>query len=141
MQRLSPGLGDLPMGSNEDKEAFWGIIDRILRAFADVHPSEDSNALLLTLNNTAKNMFFLPCWWQEKHSADQIIDSFFVRTGDGRSAVLIFPDTAYLHLAARSFGIANVIRVIGWLVLAVVAGGKYRTLTESRTDQVLGAAA
>jgi ATP:ADP antiporter, AAA family len=99
------------------------------------------NSTDYSLNNTVKNMLFLPCSRQEKFSAKQVIDSFFVRTGDVISAVLIFTGAAYLHLTARGFAIANVTLVLGWLVLAIGVGRRYRTLTESRTDQALGDAA
>ena len=38
-------------------------------------------------------MLFLPCTYEEKFSAKQAIDSFFVRMGDVLSAVLVFVGT------------------------------------------------
>src|SRR4029453_11242061 len=40
------------------------------------------NSTDYSLNNTVRNMLFLPCTYEEKFSAKQAIDSFFVRIGD-----------------------------------------------------------
>ena len=40
------------------------------------------NSTDYSLNNTMRNMLFLPCTYEEKFSAKQAIDSFFVRMGD-----------------------------------------------------------
>ena len=48
------------------------------------------NATDYSLNNTVRNMLFLPCTYEEKFSAKQAIDSFFVRMGDVLSAALVF---------------------------------------------------
>ena len=45
------------------------------------------NATDYSLNNTVRNMLFLPCTYEEKFSAKQAIDSFFVRMGDVLSAL------------------------------------------------------
>ena len=51
------------------------------------------NSTDYSLNNTVRNMLFLPCTYEEKFSAKQAIDSFFVRMGDVLSAVLVFVGT------------------------------------------------
>src|SRR5262249_34491847 len=46
------------------------------------------NSTDYSLNNTVRNMLFLPCTTEQKYSAKQAIDSFFVRLGDvGAAAV------------------------------------------------------
>ncbi len=48
------------------------------------------NSTDYSLNNTVRNMLFLPCTYEQKFSAKQAIDSFFVRMGDVLSAALVF---------------------------------------------------
>ena len=56
------------------------------------------NATDYSLNNTVRNMLFLPCTYEEKFSAKQAIDSFFVRMGDVLSAALVFFGTNVIQL-------------------------------------------
>ena len=51
------------------------------------------NSTDYSLNNTVRNMLFLPCTYEQKFSAKQAIDSFFVRMGDVLSAMLVFAGT------------------------------------------------
>jgi hypothetical protein len=51
-----------------------------------------------SLNNTVRNMLFLPCTREEKYSAKQVIDSLFARLGDVISAGLVFVGTAMFSL-------------------------------------------
>jgi ATP:ADP antiporter, AAA family len=94
------------------------------------------NSTDYSLNNTVKNMLFLPCSREEKYSAKQVIDSFLVRVGDVLTAVLVFVGSTYLKLNARQFAIINVILVLGWLVLAIRVGRSYRVLTSKQDQQV-----
>ncbi len=95
------------------------------------------NSTDYSLNNTVKNMLFLPCSREEKYSAKQVIDSFFVRVGDVLAAALVFVGTGYLKLSARGFAVVNVILVIVWLILAVRVGRRYQALT-SNQDAIIG---
>ena len=52
------------------------------------------NSIDYSLNNTVRNMLFLPCTYEQKFAAKQAIDSFFVRMGDVLSAALVFAGTA-----------------------------------------------
>ena len=90
------------------------------------------NSTDYSLNNTVRNMLFLPCSREEKYSAKQVIDSFFVRCGDVMSAVMVFVGTTWLNLSARGFALVNVVLVVGWLTLAISVGRRYRTLTSER---------
>ncbi len=51
------------------------------------------NSTDYSLNNTVRNMLFLPCTYEQKFAAKQAIDSFFVRMGDVLSAALVFVGT------------------------------------------------
>jgi AAA family ATP:ADP antiporter len=110
--------------------AFFPVI-RIMVAAKVAENSTD-----YSLNNTVKNMLFLPCSREEKYSAKQVIDSFLVRVGDVLTAVMVFFGTSYLKLSARGFAIINVILVLGWLVLAIRVGRSYRELTSTQDQQL-----
>lgn len=91
------------------------------------------NSTDYSLNNTVRNMLFLPCTYEQKFSAKQAIDSFFVRTGDVLSAALVFVGTAMIGLSARGFALVNVILVVLLGLLAWRVGRYYTALTTSGT--------
>jgi AAA family ATP:ADP antiporter len=91
------------------------------------------NSTDYSLNNTVRNMLFLPCTYEQKFSAKQAIDSFFVRTGDVLSALLVFVGTSVLALGPRTFALVNVLLVLIWLGLAWRVGRYYDRFT--RTGQ------
>jgi AAA family ATP:ADP antiporter len=102
------------------------------------------NSVDYSINNTARNMLFLPCTREQKYSGKQVIDSFFVRLGDVFAASLVFVGTTWLALGPRGFALANVVLVLVWLGLAIRIGRRYRQLVEtgqpagySRTGQPL----
>ena len=82
-----------------------------------------------SLNNTVRNMLFLPCTREEKYSAKQVIDSLFVRLGDVSSAVLVFIGTAVVGLNATGFARVNIVLAALGLFLAIVVGRGYQQLT------------
>jgi AAA family ATP:ADP antiporter len=90
------------------------------------------NSTDYSLNNTVRNMLFLPCTYEQKFSAKQAIDSFFVRMGDVLSALLVFVGTTYLSLHPRGFAAVNALIVVAWLVLAWRVGHYYQRLTEAK---------
>ena len=87
------------------------------------------NSTDYSLNNTVRNMLFLPLTYEQKFSAKQAIDSFFVRMGDVLSAALVFVGTVLLQLPARGFAMVNVALVVVWLVLVWRVGRRYRAMT------------
>ena len=91
------------------------------------------NATDYSINNTVRNMLFLPCTYEEKFSGKQAIDSFFVRMGDVLSAGLVFLGTAVFSIQPRQFALVNAIIVVAWLALAWRVGRRYDSLTEARS--------
>ena len=83
------------------------------------------NSTDYSLNNTVRNMLFLPCTYEEKFSAKQAIDSFFVRMGDVLSALLVFAGTTVLMWQARGFAAVNALLVVVWLLIAWRVGRMY----------------
>ncbi|HQZ38055.1 MAG TPA: Npt1/Npt2 family nucleotide transporter [Vicinamibacterales bacterium] len=75
------------------------------------------SAIDYSMNNTVRNMLWLPTSRRAKYLAKQAIDTFFVRAGDVSSAGLVFVGVQ-LGLHARAFALVNVVLVAGWLLLA-----------------------
>ena len=90
------------------------------------------NSVDYSLNNTVRNMLFLPCTREQKYSAKQVIDSFFVRLGDVFAALLVFVGTTWLALGTRGFAIANVCLVVVWIALALMIGREYQELVVTK---------
>ena len=86
------------------------------------------NATDYSLSNTVRNMLFLPLTYEQKFSAKQAIDSFFVRMGDVLSAALVFVGTTWIALPPRGFALANASLVVVWLVLAWRVGRQYNAI-------------
>jgi ATP:ADP antiporter, AAA family len=103
----------------------YGIITfyPLLRAVFAAKVAENSTDY--SLNNTVRNMLFLPCTREQKYSAKQAIDSFFVRMGDVLSAALVFVGTSFFSLQPRGFALVNATLVLVWLALAWRIGRQY----------------
>ena len=89
------------------------------------------NSVDYSLNNTVRNMLFLPCTYEQKFAAKQAIDSFFVRMGDVLSAALVFAGTTIVVLPSRGFAAFNAMLAVGALLLAWRVGCYYKNLTAS----------
>jgi len=93
------------------------------------------NSTDYSLNNTVRNMLFLPCTYEQKFAAKQAIDSFFVRMGDVLSAALVFAGTTIFTLHARGFAAVNAVIVAAWLLLAWRVGRQYAELTAEQAQR------
>ncbi len=76
------------------------------------------NATDYSLNNTLRQMLWLPTTREMKYKAKQAVDSFFVRMGDVASGAWVFVAASLLGLGVRAFAIANTLIVMVWLWLA-----------------------
>jgi AAA family ATP:ADP antiporter len=83
------------------------------------------NATDYSLQNTVRNVLFLPTTREEKYKAKQAIDSFFWRAGDLLSAVLVLVGVNILMFQTQHFAMFNLVLVAIWLVLAVFIGRRY----------------
>jgi AAA family ATP:ADP antiporter len=83
------------------------------------------NSTDYSLQNTVRNVLFLPTTREEKYKAKQAIDSFFWRAGDLLSAVLVLVGVNVLLFETRHFAIFNLVLVAIWIVLAVFIGRRY----------------
>jgi len=89
------------------------------------------NATDYSLQNTVRNVLFLPTTREEKYKAKQAIDTFFVRIGDVLSAGLVFVGTRILHFETGHFAAVNLVLVGIWILLAVRIGLTHRRLVAS----------
>ncbi len=87
------------------------------------------NATDYSLQNTVRNMLFLPTSRDEKYKAKQAIDTFFVRMGDVLAALLVLGGTTLIHLSSTGFALVNVALGLLWVGLVVVIGRHHRRLT------------
>ena len=93
------------------------------------------NSTDYSLNNTVRNMLFLPCTYEQKFAAKQAIDSFFVRMGDVLSAVLVFVGTTFLALPSRGFAAVNAALAVVALILAWRVGRHYKTADDDELQR------
>jgi len=91
------------------------------------------NATDYSVNNTVRNVLFLPTSRDQKYKAKQAIDSFFVRAGDLLSAALVYLGTAVLGFSTSGFARVNLVLAGIWVVLALAIGRAYQR--KSRTVQ------
>ena len=87
------------------------------------------NATDYSLNNTVRNVLFLPTTREQKYAAKQAIDSFFKVAGDLASAGLVFAGSVWLALAPRGFALINLLLVGVWLAAVWAAGRRYQQLS------------
>lgn len=90
------------------------------------------NAADYSINNTVRNMLWLPTTREMKYVAKQAVDTFFVRMGDVSSALLVALGAQALSLTVRGFALINVALVLGWLALAWVILRQNRELSSRR---------
>jgi AAA family ATP:ADP antiporter len=76
------------------------------------------NASDYSINNTARQMLWLPLPSDVKYNAKQAVDTVCVRLGDVASACLVFVVADMLELSVRTFAIVTLGLVGVWLVLA-----------------------
>ena len=88
------------------------------------------NAVDYSLNNTLRNMLWLPTSEDMKYKAKQAVDTVFVRLGDVSSGGLVWVGSALVPLGAASFAGINAALVSVWLVLAVLIVKERKRLLE-----------
>ena len=86
------------------------------------------NATDYSLQNTVRNMLFLPTTREQKYKAKQAIDGFFVRAGDVLSALSVYLGTTWLGFGVSAFAVLNLALGAVWLVLAAATGRGYARL-------------
>ncbi|HET7292269.1 MAG TPA: hypothetical protein VFM88_07585 [Vicinamibacteria bacterium] len=93
------------------------------------------NATDYSINNTAKQVLWLPTTREMKYQAKGAIDTLFVRIGDGFSALTAFVGINLLQLSLTPLFVFNVALVVVWLALAIVVVRENRRLTRGAAPQ------
>jgi AAA family ATP:ADP antiporter len=91
------------------------------------------NATDYSINNTVRNVLFLPTSRDQKYKAKQVIDSFFVRAGDVLSAALVYVGVTLLGFGGTGFARVNLVLAAAWVLIAVAIGREYQR--KSRAQQ------
>ncbi len=78
------------------------------------------NSVDYSINNTARHVLWLPTTAAMKYKAKPVVDSLFVRLGDGFAAATVLLGVRLFRLSNRSFFLVNVALVLIWLATAVV---------------------
>ncbi|MBW2657357.1 MAG: hypothetical protein JRC59_06600 [Deltaproteobacteria bacterium] len=88
------------------------------------------NATDYSINNTARNVLWLPVSAEMKYKGKPVIDSLFVRMGDGIAALTVLIGVQMLALSTQSFFILNVVLVFIWIAFAFVVIREHRRISE-----------
>jgi AAA family ATP:ADP antiporter len=100
------------------------------------------NATDYSINNTAKQVLWLPTTREMKYKAKAAIDTLFVRFGDGFAALTVFVAVSMLKLPVRALFILNVGLVLVWIALGVSIVRQHKKLAaraEAHEEQADGA--
>ncbi|MGD8816284.1 MAG: Npt1/Npt2 family nucleotide transporter [Acidobacteriota bacterium] len=89
------------------------------------------NATDYSLNNTVRNMLFLPATREQKYKAKQVVDSVGQRAGDTLHALLVLVGTTVFAMTTRAFALVNIGVAVVWLLLAFKIGREYGHLVET----------
>ncbi|MFV8817639.1 NTP/NDP exchange transporter [Haliea sp. E17] len=93
------------------------------------------NATDYSVQNTVRQILFLPTTREEKYKAKQVTDTLFVRAGDVLSALVVYVGSSWLALSIAGFALFNTILVACWLLLAYSIGSHYRRLAPATEDK------
>jgi AAA family ATP:ADP antiporter len=80
------------------------------------------NSTDYSLQNTVRQVLFLPTTREEKYKAKQAIDTFFWRAGDLLSTALVGIGTTWLAFQTEQFAMVNIVLVAVWIILAIFIG-------------------
>jgi AAA family ATP:ADP antiporter len=86
------------------------------------------NSVDYSLNNTLRNMLWLPTTREMKYKAKQAVDTFFVRMGDVASGAWVVIGAGMLGIGVRGFALTNVVLAALWLWLALMIVREQRQL-------------
>ena len=83
------------------------------------------NATDYSINNTARHVLWLPIDSTMKFIGKPVIDTLYVRIGDGLAAVTVLIGVQFLALSTTQFFIFNVSLVILWLICGILLVREY----------------
>jgi AAA family ATP:ADP antiporter len=89
------------------------------------------NSTDYSINNTARNVLWLPTTSEMKFKCKPAIDTIFVRLGDGLAAATVWFGANVIALSNQDYAALNVALVLVWLGASVVLIREHRKLTEA----------
>ena len=88
------------------------------------------NSTSYSINNTARQVLWLPTTTEMKYKAKPAIETLFVRLGDGLAAVTVLFGMRFFALSTRSFFLFNVVLGVLWLSIALLVVRDYGEISE-----------
>ncbi len=92
------------------------------------------NGTNYSVNNTARQVLWLPATKEMIYKAKAAIDTFCVRFGDGLAAMTVLIGTRVLKIEVEGFILFNTLLIGLWLVLAVLVVREHRRLLDHRVS-------
>jgi AAA family ATP:ADP antiporter len=89
------------------------------------------NSTDYSINNTARNVLWLPTTSEMKFKCKPAIDTIFVRLGDGFAAATVWFGTNVIAVSNQGYFAFNVVLVFVWLAAAAMLIREHRKLTEA----------
>jgi AAA family ATP:ADP antiporter len=89
------------------------------------------NATEYSVQNTVRQILFLPTDRAEKYKAKAAIDTFVVRAADSVSALMVWIGVHELGARGRSFAVVNIGLVVVWLIVGVALAKRYGVLASA----------
>ncbi len=93
------------------------------------------NSTDYSLQNTVRQVLFLPTTREQKYKAKQAIDTFFVRAGDVLSALIVYVGTTFLAFQTKQFALFNLGLVVVWIIIAVLIGRENVRMTQADSSK------
>jgi AAA family ATP:ADP antiporter len=82
-----------------------------------------------SLMNTTRHSLWLVTTREEKYKAKAAIDTFFHRTGDVLSALIVFLGVNYLAFNTSKFAGFNIALVVIWVIIAILLAREHKKLS------------
>jgi AAA family ATP:ADP antiporter len=79
-----------------------------------------------SLMNTTRHALFLITTREEKYKAKAAIDTFFHRSGDVLSGLLVFLGVNYLAFRTGGFAAFNVVLILVWILLGILIAKEHK---------------
>src|SRR5262249_34493498 len=86
------------------------------------------NSTSYSINNTANRVLWPPTTAEMKYTAKPVIETFFVRLGDGLAAMTVLIGMRWFSLSLQSLFLFNVFLTLLWIVGAVVVVQEYQRI-------------
>lgn len=115
---------------------FSGLAIAILPVLAVVRFGKTAeNSADYSINNTARQLLWLPTSADVKYKAKQAVDTFFVRSGDVLSGLLVLGLVKLAGVELRTFAVANLVIIVIWLLLALAILREHQRLHSAQSGE------